>query len=69
MKIASNTPLAEKKKNWIDFNAGRLLDGMTLDELGRELMETVLRKASGEATRNEENGFHDLAVFKQGVTL
>ena len=69
MKIASNSPLAAKKKNWIDFNAGRLLDGMTLEELGAELMETVIAVASGKQARNETNGFHDLAIFKQGVTL
>ena len=69
LKIASNTPLAVKKKSWIDFNAGRLLENRTLEELGAELMEKVLRTASGEPARNEENGFHDLAIFKQGVTL
>jgi len=69
VKIASNTPLAEKKKNWIDFNAGRLLDGMTLEQLGQELMETVLAVASGREVRNEKNGFHEIAIFKQGVTL
>lgn len=69
IKISSNSPLAQKKKNWIDFNAGRLLDGMTLPQLGQELMELVLSVASGAPTRNEKNGFHDLAIFKQGVTL
>lgn len=69
VKIASNTPLAQRKKNWIDFDAGRLLDGMTLPELGAELMEYVLEVAGGKLTRNEQNGFHDLAIFKQGVTL
>ena len=56
-------------KKWIDFDAGRLLEGMTLEELGEELTERVLRVASGEQTRGEENGFHDLAIFKQGITL
>jgi len=69
VKIASNSPLAEKKRNWIDFDAGRLLSGMTLDALGRDLMELVLAVAGGRQTRNEVNGFHDLAIFKQGVTL
>ena len=69
VKIASNTPLAEKKKNWIDFDAGRLLSGMTLDDLGQDLMDYVLAVAGGQPTRNESNGFHDLAIFKQGVTL
>lgn len=69
VKIASNSPLAQKKRNWIDFDAGRLLSGMTLDELGQELMDYVLAVAGGQLTRNEQNGFHDLAIFKQGVTL
>ena len=69
VKIATNTALATHKKNWIDFNAGRLLDGLTLPQLGQELLEKVLRVAGGEHTRNEQNGFHDLAIFKQGVTL
>ncbi len=69
VKIASNSPLAQKKKNWIDFDAGRLLSGMTLDELGQDLMNYVLAVAGGQLTRNEINGFHDLAIFKQGVTL
>ena len=69
MKIASNTPLAQKKQNWIDFDAGRLLEGMTLEELGEDLLDAVMRIASGEKTRSEQNGFHDLAIFKQGVTV
>ena len=69
VKIASNSPLAGKKRNWIDFDAGRLLSGMTLDELGQDLMNYVLAVAGGKLTRNEINGFHDLAIFKQGVTL
>ena len=69
VKIASNTPLAQKKRNWIDFDAGRLLSGMTLAELGQDLMDLVLAVAGGQPTRTEVNGFHDLAIFKQGVTL
>ena len=69
LKISSNSPLAARKRNWIDFDAGRLLEGKTLEELGQELMEFVLSVAGGAPTRNERNGFHDLAIFKQGVTL
>ncbi len=70
VKISSNTPLATKKHAWIDFDAGRLLSGMTLDELGEDLMNYVLAVASGEKlAKNEENGFREIAIFKQGVTL
>ncbi len=70
VKISSNTPLAEKKHGWIDFNAGQLLThGKTLPELSQMLMDYVLAVASGEKVCSERNGFHDLAIFKTGVTL
>ncbi len=70
VKISSNTPLAEKKSGWIDFNAGRLLsEQMSLQDLSSELLELVLEVASGKPVKSESNGFHDLAIFKSGVTL
>ncbi len=69
MKIASNPTLAAHKANWIDFAAGELLRGKTLDELADALLEQVLRVAGGEEVVSEKRGFHDLAIFKQGVTL
>ncbi len=69
MKIASNPTLAAHKANWIDFAAGELLQGKTLDELADALLELVLRVAGGEQVVSEKRGFHDLAIFKQGVTL
>ena len=70
VKIASNSQLAKKKSNWIDFDAGRLLeDNMNLDILGNELYDYVLDVASGKKVKSEEDGFRDLAIFKQGVTL
>ncbi len=69
VKIASNTPLAEKKRDWIDFDAGRLLSGTPLERLGAELMARVLAVAGGERTCSERNGCRDIALFKQGVTL
>lgn len=70
VKIATNTPLAEKKANWIDFNAGKALEeNSSLESVSRELCDFVLRIASGELCKAEANGFHDIAIFKQGVTL
>ncbi|HJA91709.1 MAG TPA: altronate dehydratase family protein [Candidatus Eisenbergiella merdipullorum] len=69
VKISSNTPLYEKKKNWIDFNCGTLLEGVALSELSGQLFDHVLRIASGEPVKSETAGFHDMAIFKQGVTL
>ena len=69
VKISSNSALYEKKKNWIDFNCGPLVEGVTLEALSSQLFEYVLRVASGEKVKAEEAGFHDMAIFKQGVTL
>ncbi len=69
VKIASNSTLAGKKKNWIDFNAGVLVEDAELEETGQKLFDYVLEVASGKKVRSEEAGFHDMAIFKQGVTL
>ena len=69
MKISTNSPLHEKKINWIDFNCGSMVEGKTLSELSEELFEFVLDIASGKQVKSEAAGFHDMAIFKQGVTL
>ena len=70
VKISSNSALAGKKKNWIDFNCGVLVeDGATVAELGQKLFDYVLAVASGKEVKAEAAGFHDMAIFKQGVTL
>lgn len=69
VKISSNSVLAGKKNNWIDFNAGRMVEDRTKEELAQELFDYVLSVASGRKVKAEEAGFHDMAIFKQGVTL
>ena len=70
MKIATNTPLATKKRGWIDFNAGVVADGTkTLDEAAEALMDEVLLTASGKRTCGEERGFREISIFKDGVVL
>ena len=60
---------ATKKKHWIDFNAGVLLDGADMTELSESLFALCRRVADGEAPKSEENGYYDIAIFKDGVTL
>lgn len=69
MKISSNSSLSEKKANWIDFNAGVVVEGETLEQTAKRLFDLVLETASGKKVCSEEAGFHDMAIFKQGVTL
>ncbi len=69
LKIATNPVLAQNKPHWIDFAAGDLLRGKTLDELADALLDLVIEVASGREVVSEARGFHDLAIFKTGVTL
>jgi altronate hydrolase len=70
IKISSNSALFQKKNNWIDFNAGQLLEEKSIEALSQELFDFILRVASGKMkTRNEINGIRDIAIFKDGVIL
>jgi len=70
VKIATNNELARKKTGWIDFNAGQIIDGKPMAELSGELLDYVIELASGRLqARNEEHGYEEIAIFKDGVTL
>ena len=70
LKISSNPALSARKGGWIDFDAGRMLDGMSRDALADELLDLVLDVASGaRRTRSEALDKSDLAIFKTGVTV
>lgn len=66
VKVASNSGIAERKSNWIDFNAGPMIEGVSLAD---EFFKYICEVASGKQTNNEKNGYHEIAIFKDGVTL
>ena len=61
LKIATNSALAQKKANWIDFDAQSGSDG--------ELFNLIIETVNGKKAKNEVNGFSQIAIFKDGVTL
>ena len=69
MKIATNPTLAKNKPDWVDFSAGQLVEGRTMQEIVPEFINKVLAVASGEKARNEENDYREISIFKNGVTL
>ncbi|MBQ9766811.1 MAG: altronate dehydratase [Lachnospiraceae bacterium] len=69
VKISTNTALATKKQGWIDFDCGVLTECSTIEERAEELFSYVLSVASGKQVKAEQAGYHDMAIFKQGVTL
>ena len=66
VKISSNTPLAEEKPHWIDFDAGDAINGTDLSD---NLMDYILRVANGSRTNNEKNGYREISIFKDAVVL
>ena len=70
VKVATNNRIFEKKRNWMDFNAGCLIDGKDLTELTDEFVDLVLKTASGEyRSSNEQEGFYEIGILRDGVIL
>lgn len=70
VKISTNTELYNKKRKWIDFNAGKLVtEDITLKNLTSEFIDYIVKVINGEKANNEKNEFQELAIFKSGVTL
>lgn len=69
VKLSTNSELAAKKPHWIDFDAGVLIKGTEMSGLLEKFVDTLVEIANGRQTRNEQNDFRELAIFKSGVTL
>lgn len=71
MKISTNSDLAARKPNWIDFDAGPIARGeASIDELADKLLDVVADIASGRKhAHNEDNGYREISIWKDGVTL
>ncbi|MFO1019955.1 MAG: altronate dehydratase family protein [Planctomycetales bacterium] len=59
IKVATNTPMYERMVDDMDLNAGTVLDGVPLEEVGREIFEKMISVASGEKTKSEAQGIGD----------
>lgn len=69
LKVSTNSRLAQQKPGWIDFNAGTLVEGEQMEDVLERFICRIQDVASGAVTRNETNGYSDIAIFKTGVTL
>lgn len=69
MKVATNSQLAANKPNWIDFNAGQLVDGKPMADVLEAFIDKIIAVANGEPAQNEKNGYREISIFKNGVTL
>lgn len=69
IKVSSNSRLAKRKSNWIDFNAGELIESNDFENMTEEIFKLLIDIASGRQTRNEQNGYREISIFKDGVIM
>ena len=59
IKLATNNYLYEHMRDDMDINCGDILDGVSIEDKGREIFDAMLRVASGERSRSEQLGYGD----------
>lgn len=69
LKVSSNSGLYQRKPNWIDFNAGPIVEDKSIKELLPSFTQLILDVASGKEVNAERSGIQGIAIFKNGVTL
>lgn len=69
MKISTNSQLASRKRNWVDFDAGILLENGDMEGVADSLMAKIVETANGSRLKHELAGAKEIAIFKSGVTL
>jgi altronate hydrolase len=70
LKIASNSRTYRRMTANMDINAGRIADGdATIEQIGREIFDALLRVASGEKTKAELLGHHEFAPWRIGPVM
>ena len=69
LKIATNSELANKKKRWIDFDAGVLINDVSMEQVHSEFVQLLVDIVNGKPTCNEINDIREVAIWKKGVTL
>lgn len=59
IKLATNSEIYRRMIDDMDINCGDVLDGVSIEDKGREIFEMILRVASGERSKSEELGYGD----------
>ena len=70
IKVSTNSELAERLPDLIDFDTGPIIRGeSTPDELAENLLELIVAVASGQQTKAQILGQDDFQPWKRGVSL
>jgi len=71
IKVATNTPMYERMIDDMDINAGVILQGTPVEQVGREIFDTIIEVASGRKSKSEQLGYgeEEFAPWQIGPTL
>ena len=70
IKVATNSATYRRMTDNMDINAGRIADGdATIQQIGQEIFDMLLRVASGEKTCAERLGHHEFVPWRIGPVL
>ncbi|MBC7110054.1 MAG: UxaA family hydrolase [Archaeoglobi archaeon] len=69
IKVTGNPRTYEKMKDNIDINAGKVLEGASISEVGREIFEEILKVSSGKLTKAEILGHDEIGIWRIGWSL
>lgn len=71
IKVATNTPVFERLNDDMDFDAGSILGGQSIEAVGHALFEEILAVAGGKKTKSEQHGLgeEEFAPWQIGPTL
>jgi altronate hydrolase len=71
IKVATNTPLYQHMIDDMDVDAGVILGGTPVEEVGQQIFEEILEVASGKKTKSERHGVgeEEFAPWQIGPTL
>lgn len=71
LKLATNTPLFHSMPDDMDIDCGDILDGVLIEEKGREIFQTILSTASGEKTKSEQldHGAMEFVPWQLGAVM
>ncbi len=69
IKITGNTETYNKMIDNIDINAGKIItDGVSLEDMGKELYDMIINVCNGEYTKAEALGHREFGIFRTGFT-
>jgi altronate dehydratase len=71
IKVASHSTLFARMNDDMDFDAGKILDGKKMPDAANELLDLVIRVASGARTKSEAKGLpeYEFVPWQPGIVI